>query len=163
MNPYQAPIQSQDAVSARRTPASSFARKVVWAVASVAYLFFPILIGVREGFRDGFVPALLWPVPIVIMLFLFGAIPIWCGQFGAAMFVTVWSVECLFIVTATYVLSPRMTRSLALFAACASVALINLTFTFVFLSGIDVACTLPSSVHAEHSDDTSNRGKGFSN
>jgi hypothetical protein len=83
------------------------------------------------------------------MLFFFGAIPIWFGQFGAAIFVTVWSVQWLFIVAAACVLRPHMSRRLVLFAACATVALINLVATFVFRSGINVVYTLPSSVHAE--------------
>ena len=54
--------------------------RVTRALAFIIYLGFPMFMGAREGFIDGFLPALLWPMPVVVGIIGLGSIPVWAGS-----------------------------------------------------------------------------------
>lgn len=73
--------------------------RVTRALAFVIYLGFPTFMGAREGFIDGFLPALLWPMPVVAGIIGLGSIPVWAGSLlGDRGFVAVWIAQAALVI-----------------------------------------------------------------
>jgi hypothetical protein len=85
-NPYQSPSTAGPA-----NPVNTW--KAGLALILLLYGALPALMWYREGFHEGFLPTLLWPLPVFIFLACFGFTPLWAAEFGAVAFLAVWIVE----------------------------------------------------------------------
>ena len=103
-------------------------RRVIPVLAITIYLGLPVLMGITGGFIEGFLPALLWPMPVVVGIIGVGSIPFWAGSvLGDRGFVALWVAQAALVV-AVGVLGrdgwPRAKRRMAI--VWGAIAVINI-------------------------------------
>jgi hypothetical protein len=86
-------------------------RRVISVLAITIYLSLPIFIGIKGGVIDGFLPALVWPMPVLVAIVGLGSIPLWAGALlGDIGFAAVWIAQAALVI-AVGVLRKREWRS----------------------------------------------------
>ena len=64
------------------TSASLNLRRVILVLALTIYLILPVFMGIKGGFIEGFLPVLLWPMPVLVAIIGLGSIPLWAGTYS---------------------------------------------------------------------------------
>ena len=65
-----------------------------WWIAILVYFSLPVMMLFNEG-MVAFLEALLWPIPIFLVVALSASIPFWAGYFGNEVIMIAWIIQWL--------------------------------------------------------------------
>jgi len=89
---------------------STHSRIFIVGLLVIGYLSFAVIMGIKDGLHEGFLPALLMPVPIVLIILAIGNIPLWAGNYGDVAVAAVWFAEITCVASVAFLRSKRTSK-----------------------------------------------------